>query len=205
MQKREFLTLRIWIAGVIFIGSYLPLALILLVQDVDFNRLKGTICWKIFEEGSSCELPLKHPYLSISILLGAFACFLVTLVVLNSTSPKRSINIKSTKYIPSELMNYTLPYVVSFMGVGYQDTGKFFGILVFLVWIFWITHRSGQIILNPVLIAFGWRLYDVTYNFPGDDTENQTTLISKGHIIDDLKYKYSSIQDVMLIRPDIDK
>ena len=59
-------------------------------------------------------------------------------------------------------MNYTLPYIVSFMSFGYDQEGKFIGIVIFLTWIFWITYKSGQIILNPILVAFGWKLYEVT-------------------------------------------
>jgi hypothetical protein len=71
------------------------------------------------------------------------------------------------KYVPADLMNYTLPYVVSFMSIEYQDTGKFIGLIIFLGWMFWITFRAGQIILNPLLIAFGWRLYDIKYRYAG--------------------------------------
>ena len=38
-------------------------------------------------------------------------------------------------------MNYTLPYVVSFMSIEYHDTGKFVGLIIFLAWMFWITYR----------------------------------------------------------------
>jgi hypothetical protein len=53
-------------------------------------------------------------------------------------------------------MNYVLPYVVSFMSIDYQVTGKFVGFLIFLGWMFLITYKSGQIMLNPLLTVFGW-------------------------------------------------
>ena len=96
-------------------------------------------------------------------------------------------------------MNYTLPYVVSFMSVGYQDTGKFVGVLIFLGWMFWITQKSGQVILNPLLIVFGWRPYEVSYKIAGDINEKSTTALSKEKVSAGESYKYKTIQDVMIL------
>lgn len=191
--------LRIWIAATLFVGSYFPLAIILLVQDFDYSYINNDICIRFWAKDAQCILPFRHPWISISIFGMGLICFLVTFVVLSAVRPKRSITILTAKYVPTELMNYTLPYVVSFMGVGYQDTGKFLGVLVFLFWIFLITHRSGQIILNPVLIAFGWRLYDITYSFAGDNNKQHNLALAKGYIDLNNRYKYKFIQDVMII------
>ena len=102
--------------------------------------------------------------------------------------------------MPSELMNYTLPYVVSFMSVGYDQEGKFVGILIFLTWIFWITYKSGQIILNPILVAFGWKLYEVTYSFNGETEKHYAQTLSKEDIVINELVKYGSIQNVTIIK-----
>jgi hypothetical protein len=86
------------------------------------------------------------------------SCLIVTVVSLKLIRPSQDIEVINAKYIPTDLMNYTLPYIVSFMSIEYSDTGKFVGFVVFLLWIFWISHRSGQVILNPVLIALSLRL-----------------------------------------------
>jgi len=195
------LQLRIWVAAIIFIGSYLPLAVILLAQDFDYTHVDSGFCYRFWIENTDCNLPLKHPWISLSLVGLAAVCFVASLIILSTARPKRSVTISSAKYVPAELMNYTLPYVVSFMGVGYQDTGKFVGVLVFLVWIFWITHRSGQIILNPVLIALGWRLYEVAYEFKGDDVGHHSLVLARAHVEAGSNYKYALIQDVMVIKP----
>lgn len=65
---------------------------------------------------------------------------------------------------------------------------------------FWITHRSGQILLNPVLIALGWRLYNVTYNFPGSTDEHKGRALVKGYL-DPGRYKQWPVQDIQIIKP----
>lgn len=192
--------LRLWTAATIFIGSYLPLSLILMAQDYNYSYLDNDLCIQFWSARAQCVLPFKNPKLSVPIFLLCIFCFSITLYVLRIIRTKHVIVIKSHKYIPSELMNYTLPYVVSFMSVGYDEQGKFVGIFIFLIWIFWITHKSGQIILNPVLAAFGWKLYDIAYCFSGDDKEYNTIALVKGELGDGEAARQTLIQEVMIVR-----
>ena len=192
--------LRLWAAAVIFIGSYLPLSLILLAQDYKFSYLEKRLCFDFWSVKSTCVLPFAHPRISITILIICIVCFLTTLFILQVTRTKRSINIHAAKHVPTELMNYTLPYVVSFMGLGYHEEGKLLGILIFLGWIFWITHKSGQIILNPVLVVFGWRLHEITYSFPGDKIKFSSFTLSDSDIVEGDVVQYGNIQEVLITR-----
>ncbi len=192
--------LRLWTAATIFVGSYLPLSLILLAQDFQYSDLNLELCMKFWDQNNHCELPFRHPYASLTIFSISFLCFALTLLVLWFLPMKRNVKIISTEYVPSELMNYTLPYVVSFMGIGYNDGDKFVGIAIFLLWIFWISYKSGQVILNPVLVAFGWRLHKVTYSFEGDDKEYRAAALLKGNVNLDTLVKHNWIQDVMVVR-----
>jgi hypothetical protein len=178
----------------------LPLALILLVQDVKFGLLENGFCWHISGKNSSCIVPLAHPKFSLLILSICLASFCLTLVALSMARPKLPIKVIEAKYIPAELMSYTLPYVVSFMSIGYQETGKFAGLTIFLGWMFWITHKSGQILLNPVLTVFGWRLYEIKYVFPGDTTVNIGRALAKGLVEPDRQYPHIAIQDLILLQ-----
>jgi hypothetical protein len=191
--------LRLWTAAIIFVGSYLPLSLILLAQDFNYSYLDRDICLNFWAENSHCDLPFQHPYASLSIFFVSLFCFILTLLVLWLLPMKRNVKIVSADYVPSELMNYTLPYVVSFMGIGYNDGDKFVGIAIFLLWIFWITYKSGQVILNPVLVAFGWRLHKVTYSFEGDDEEHRSTALLKGDVNLNTLVKHNWIQDVVVV------
>jgi hypothetical protein len=91
-----------------------------------------------------------------------------------------AIHIKHCKAISNELINYTFPYVVSFMGITYADSQKLLGFGVFLLWMFAITYRSGQILMNPLLIVFGWRLHEATVVI--NDVERDVRILKKGQL-----------------------
>jgi hypothetical protein len=193
--------LRLSTSIVIFLGSYLPLALILLVQDFNYDLIERSPCWHIGAGSSDCVIPLAHPKFSLAILIICFSCFCMSLAALSLARPKLPIDITEAKYILAELMSYTLPYVVSFMSIGYQDAGKFTGLTIFLAWMFWITYKSGQLILNPLLTVFGWRLYEIKYVFPGDDTVQNARALGKGIIESGRRYPHIVVRDVFIVRP----
>jgi hypothetical protein len=192
--------IRLLASIVIFLGSYLPLALILLVQDANYTLLGGTFCWRLWDERAGCAIPLGHPKFSLAILGLCLCCFSLTLAALSSLRPKVPIDVTDVKYIPAELMSYTLPYVVSFMSIGYQETGKFVGLTIFLAWMFWITYKSGQILLNPVLTVFGWRLYEIKYVFPDDKTVRNGRALARGIAEPGSRYEHTAVQDVIILR-----
>jgi hypothetical protein len=189
---------RVATALIVFLGSYLPLALILLAQSFQFEKLDSDFCWPLRAE--LCEIPLTAPVFSILMAVLTLICFIITLISLKLIRPNQSIEIMSVKYIPADLMNYTLPYVVSFMSIDYQDTGKFVGFTVFLMWMFWIGYRSGQIILNPVLIAMSWRLYEVEYKFPGGQKVHIGQCLASGHLAAGT-FDQATLQDIQIIKP----
>ena len=96
-------------------------------------------------------------------------------------------------------MNYTLPYVVSFMGIDYSSTDKVVGFLIFLSWIFLISHRSGQTILNPVLIILGWKLYEIEYCYPGNTKTFKDIALSRSALEPEGKLKKLNFQQVLFV------
>ena len=192
--------LRLWAAIVIFAGSYFPLSLILLAQDFEYKYLSREFCAEIFTEPGRCTLPFSNPKISLSIFVFCLLSLLATLLIFRLTKAKRKIEIIKAKYVPTELMNYTLPYVVSFMGVGYSEQSKFVGMIVFLFWIFWITYKSGQLIMNPILIVLDWRLYDVTFKHDGESLEHDCLVLADSELNAGDEVRYGAIQDVMVVR-----
>src|SRR5487761_1483536 len=95
---------RILTALTIFLGSYLPLSLILLAQNYDYSASTSSLCWRLWSSG--CKTPLKNPEFAISAFLVYATCFLVTLIVLALVKPKHEIVMLEAKYIPTDLMNY---------------------------------------------------------------------------------------------------
>ena len=194
MQPRLFASL------VIFLGSYLPLSLILLVQDFKYDKIGEGLCINVLNPG--CDLPIQNPHFSIPILLLCLLCFLLALLALKSAKPNKQIKLVEVKHIPAELMSYTLPYVVSFMSLDYQETGKFIGVIIFLSWMFVITHRSGQIVLNPLLIVFGWRLSEVKYNYLNQPRHHSGRVLVKSEVAAGDILQVVAIQDVLVAQSD---
>jgi hypothetical protein len=183
----------------VFIGSYLPLSLILLAQDYRYDLLSAPFCWT--PGTGSCVVPLQNGTLSLVVFVLCLICLVFSLGVLATVKPKTPMDIQEAKYIPAELMAYTLPYVVSFMSLEYKDTGKFIGLLIFLGWMFIITYKSGQLILNPLLIVFGWRLYEVTLSYPGkSDVRITSWALSKVDLQPNTRCSVATIQDVKIIK-----
>jgi hypothetical protein len=145
-------------------------------------------------------MPFENPGFSIGTFAVCFLCFVTTLFLLARVRGTNSIVVIEAKHIPAELLSYTIPYIVAFMSIGYQDTGKFVGLLIFLGWMFWITYKSGQIILNPVLAAFGWKLYELTYRFPGSQTPEIARALAAPAVEVGKSYAYVVFQDVVIIR-----
>lgn len=125
---------------------------------------------------------------------------MITLLTLSFVRPKHLVTITEAKHIPTDLMNYTLPYVVSFMSIDYQETSKLVGLLIFLVWMFLITYKSGQILLNPLLIVFGWRFYDINYSFAGQEKVHAGNALVYGQISTGEQYPHRSVQDLLIIK-----
>jgi len=153
---------RILPALLVFIGSYLPLAIILAVQDISISRWSLGFCNLLNEDNGNCSFPFNHPVYSISFILICGLSVIASNYIFNKIAFPFTVEIKAFKAIPNDLINYTFPYVVSFMGISYGEPEKLLGFSVFLLWMFAITYKSGQIIINPLLLMFGWKLYEAT-------------------------------------------
>ena len=195
--------LRFFAAALIFLGSYFPLSIILLVQDINYCAFNSA--QHISELQLEIGVLLKNPSISITIAAISLVCFLVSIVILQFVRPKILIELTGAKYVPADLMNYTLPYIVSFMNFDYQETGKFIGFLIFLVWMFLISYRSGQVILNPLLIVFGWRLYELKYKFAADNKEQTSQALSKNVLEIGMHCNQRAVQDILIVKPIVEE
>lgn len=148
---------RLISALLVFLGSYFPLALILALQDISSSSWEADICFDL----RNCSLPrFDHPWLAIIGVSVSGICLLLTCQVVSKLRFRYPVTVIESKPIPSELISYSFPYIVSFMGVDYSSPGKIAGLVAFLIWLFLITYKAGQIIMNPMLIMFGWNLYE---------------------------------------------
>lgn len=187
---------RILSAFIIFIGSYLPLALILAVQDVPISWWQKSFC-DLSEVRKCLFNPFTNPYLSILFVIITCVSVFVSNLSLRKISFPFDATVESSKTIPNDIINYVFPYVVSFMGITYDAPEKLLGFAVFLLWMFAITFKSGQIIMNPLLLMFGWKLYEANISINGQS--RTVRILKKGNLIPG-DYKVQTIQDFYIAR-----
>lgn len=182
----------------IFLGSYFPLAIILAIQDIPSEWWSRPICNIAAFSGNRCDFsPFDNPVLSMSFLIvSALAIFLTWMCLRNLRYPF-SVDVKRAKATPNEIINYTFPYVVSFMGITYGDPQKLFGFGVFLLWMFAITYKSGQILMNPLLLILGWKLYEVTLTINGVEKDVR---VLKQDALNPGSLSAQTIQDFYIIK-----
>lgn len=147
----------------VFLGSYLPLAIILAMQDIPAVWWSRPLCSLENLSAGRCDfIPFENPVLSLAFLTIAAVATILAKVSLQRIKYPFAVEVKRLKATPNEIINYTFPYVVSFMGIAYGDPQKLIGFGVFLLWMFAISLKSGQILMNPLLLIFGWKLYEAT-------------------------------------------
>ena len=192
--------IRIAFALAIYLGSYFPLSLILLAQDLNMDAVKRDLCPLASMLELGCVSPFKNTILSLSAVFVCLGGLLLTLVVLRTLNVKSQVMVTESKHVPADLINYVIPYVVSFMSLDYEQTPKLFGFAVFLIWIFWITYKSGQIALNPVLAVLGWKLFEIKYKHPAGAEIHVGRMLSKFDIRAGRSYRQNGLQDVMIAK-----
>ena len=171
--------LRLVFAAAIFLGSYLPLSIILLVQDLKVELISKPFCSTLSRMSSECELPFNNSGLSSGFTLCCLACLLITVFVIWCKQEPQSITIIESKQIPTDLINYVVPYIVSFMSLEYSLLTKVMGFALFMVWVFWLSYKTGQVVLNPILIILGWKLYEIKYTYQNSPTERVDKALAK--------------------------
>ena len=153
-------TLKIWAEGMLFISSYLPLFLILMIQDIGIrpNEDYGIL---IFETGYSVSIPALI-FLLISLFLN---------LVTNSGIRKhlkyeeggKAVRVSDAVQIKGDMINYTLPFLIGLFAFDYSSWQNITSMLVFLAFMFAFLRKDGGILLNPMLMLIGVRLYRIKY------------------------------------------
>jgi hypothetical protein len=182
----------------IFLGSYLPLALILALQDIPAKWWSQPLCTLVDLKDGSCQfIPFANPTLSLTFLAITLLATLLAKSALQKIRFPFLVEVKHLKATPNEIINYTFPYVVSFMGISYNDPQKMIGFGVFLLWMFTITLKSGQILMNPLLLIFGWKLYEATIVI--NKVEREVRVMKHGtlHLG---TYSAQTVQDFYILR-----
>jgi hypothetical protein len=156
---------KLFTAILLFISAYAPLFVILAIKDFDFDKLRN----------------FKHS-IPIYILLG-LTVLSITLLFYSIKSIQRgnmAVRVRSIKSRSVDLINYTIPYIVSFFGFDLSKTADVVSLIIFLLLMLLMTIKSKSVFMNPILLLAGYNLYDFEYEFDGK--VNSTIVISNHDI-----------------------
>lgn len=152
-------------AILLFISAYSPLFLILVVKDFDFY----------------CSYSFKHPF-GISILLGVSVLSVILLFVTINLIKRGNmpVTVKVVKNRSIDLINYTIPYIVSFFGFDLAKVEDIISLSIFMLLLLLMTIKSKSVFMNPILLLAGYNLYDLEYEYDGK--QGSAMVISKKEI-----------------------
>lgn len=180
-------------AIVLFLGSYFPLALILFVQDIPGKYLNAPFC-RLNNVTGCTFLILDHAWLAAGGVLITGISLFITHWSLGRLKLRFKTSVIEAKAIPNDLINYVFPYVVSFMGLSYGNVDQMLGFSVFFVVLFLITYMSGQIVMNPLLILFGWKIYEAKIKVGQNGEERTVRVLKQGKLLSGPQC-YEEVQD----------
>ena len=153
---------KLFTAILLFVSAYSPLFIILAVKDYDFNQKH----W------------FRHP-VPIYILLGISLLSIIFLFVTVTTLKRGSmaVEVVSVKNRSVDLINYTIPYMLSFFGIDLTKPEDVISITIFLGIMLLLTITTKSVFLNPILALANYGLYDLEYKY--DNKICSTIVISK--------------------------
>ena len=156
--------LRFLSSVLIFISAYSPLSIIFLIQDFDTQK-------------KNLEHPgVLWPIIGVSVL----SCIIVWVAVYFIKDSRPPVIIKKVSNRSGELINYSIPYMISFFVMDLGDTKLLLSFLFFMIIMFIITLKTHNIFINPILACMGYNLYDVTYERDGQEYEEFFLIKTKG-------------------------
>ena len=114
------------------------------------------------------------PILGISII----SCIIVFAAVklLKVSSPP--VKIVSVSNKSGELINYSIPYMISFFVMDLGEVKLLISFGFFMIIMYFLTLKTHNIFINPILALMGYNIYDVKYDKNG--RELQTFFLIKG-------------------------
>lgn len=184
----------------IFISGYTPLFLIMIIKDIK------NFCWyqKTLPEPvvgiEEIKIPywvqLSNPEIGITLLLLSVVSILVlSYVIKHITTNPFEIVIQKAKSRSSEVVNYTIPYMISFVAFDLSKWQDLISLVVFLAILCLLSIRSQSIFINPILAAKGYGLYDCTYTENG--IKKECVMLSRRDLSLGDKNNYKKINKYM--------
>lgn len=134
----------------------------------------------------------KHPVADYILLaITVLSVILLLITVANISKGNMAVKIVSVKNRSVDLINYTIPYIVSFFGIDLSKPEDIISITIFLLIMLILTITSKSVFLNPILALAGYGLYDLEYEFDGK--KHSTVVISKHELYNGERFYIRSL------------
>lgn len=148
--------LRLPSSMLVFVSAYSPLSVIFFIQDFD------AATWRP-----------KHPYIVWSLLaIAVMSCIVLWAAVNHLKTSSPPVKILRASNRSGELINYSIPYLVTFFVMNLDDVKMLLSFAFFMLIMYWLTLKTHNIFVNPVLACLGYNLYDVTYERNGRERQD---------------------------------
>lgn len=146
-----------WFSSIfIFLSAYSPLSIIFLIQDFDF---------KTFEIG--------HPLIVYSMIaVSVISCLFIWAAVRFMSVSTPPVTVVSVSNRSGELINYSIPYMLSFFVMDLSNINLLVSFAFFMLIMYWMTLKTHNIFINPVLAMMGYNIYDVHYKRDGHEFQD---------------------------------
>lgn len=174
------MTPTLWVSVVIFFSAYSPLALIFVIKDFNFTTSK-----------------LEHPHVSFLILGLALLSVLLLWIVTRTIKKGFYITVEEAENRSNELLNYALPYIVSFLEIDLDKPQDVIAFCFFMLLLCFLSIKTKIIFLNPVLALFGYRLLNV--KFRENNIPKKGNFLSKQELSIGKPYKIRKLTDFLYI------
>lgn len=158
---------------ILFISSYVPLFVILIVSNIDLSRTFKSISY-IFHGKLNVlinGITFKDIYLLILALICIFSPFLINYIIKSSDGFPQPILLKSVETSNNSVLEYFITYLVTLISSGFSLRE----IIVFWIILYIIGHlyiKNNMLYVNPTLyLLFKFNIYKVS------DSDNLTCFV----------------------------
>ncbi len=135
-----------WLSPLIFLTGYSPLVLILLVRDFELKTFQ-----------------FQSPWLAAALAIVTGASIIFSLQSLRGITGGHPIQIQSSRDASSHLVEYSLPYLVSFLDVSLKEPSSLIPLLIFMWVLYVVAKRTQTLFMSPVLLLEGYALYEAAF------------------------------------------
>ncbi len=171
---------RIFISFIIFLSAYAPLSLLFAVRDF----------------GSDAKW-FHHPRFVLWVAIGAAFSLLCLWFAISTVKGQFEITVNTVALRSNDLIDYTIPYLVSFFGVDFGKWQDVCALGMFIVLLFLLSVTTQSIFINPALALFGYGLYEV--DFTEGKKQKNGVFLAKVELIPGTEYKMERLSRFLYI------